>query len=454
MPAEGPPKLVIAIKRSFRLKMVSFPLDRTFPIAEVGYVRRFQAIAVTFVLSISSSLALAEELPSDYDPGEPASSSSKPDLTFFSKESLAANFDDLSVVAVSSALQKLSPSPPPRVRGAKEITLFRDISPSVVLIVTKDGLGSGSVVSGEQILTNWHVVGESKEVGIIYKPADNFARPESRNLVRAEVIKTDRVRDLALLRPLTMPPKIRPIEIATQDDIEVGSDVHAIGHPSGEAWTYTKGFVSQVRRDFKWESSGVEHVSTVIQTQTPINPGNSGGPLLSDQEKLVGVNSFKAEKSEGLNFAVSAAEVQHFLRTPAAVVATRPANPTLPGSQVTTTCDAKASVTFAGRNKDNTAYIRKISVNCDGHVDVMYVAPDDQKHPAFVLRYTKEGKRDGIIYDHTRSGKWDISYWDPDLNETFPVVGRHPDGGIVPTTYEMRCPGQVPAPKLQCIAKS
>jgi S1-C subfamily serine protease len=402
-----------------------------------------------FVLSICSSLAMAEELPSDYAPGEPTSTSSNSDLKFALNENLAANIDDLSVTAFSSALQRLSPSLTPRVRGAKEIALFRDISPSVVLIVTKDGLGSGSAVSAGDILTNWHVVGDYKQVGIIYKPADNFARPEGRNLVLAEVIKTDRIRDLALVRPLTVPSKVRPIEIATQDDIEVGSDVHAIGHPSGEAWTYTKGFVSQVRRDFKWAASGVEHVATVIQTQTPINPGNSGGPLLSDQEKLVGVNSFKADKTEGLNFAVSAVEVQHFLRTPPAVAATAPISPAPPASQANSAC-----TTFEGRNKDNTGYMLQISSNCDGHVDVLYLAPDDRTSPAFVLRYTKESKRVAIIFDHTRSGKWDISYWDPDFNDTFRLLGRHPNGNIVPTTYEIRCPGQIAAPHLQCIPKS
>ena len=33
------------------------------------------------------------------------------------------------------------------------------------------------------------------------------------------------------------------------------------------------------------------HRANVIQTQTPINPGNSGGPLISDEGKVVGINS-------------------------------------------------------------------------------------------------------------------------------------------------------------------
>jgi S1-C subfamily serine protease len=62
---------------------------------------------------------------------------------------------------------------------------------------------------------------------------------------------------------------------------------------------------------------GDSHRATVIQTQTPINPGNSGGPLLSFDGKIVGINSFRATGSEGLNFAVVAKDIDHFLASQA-----------------------------------------------------------------------------------------------------------------------------------------
>jgi S1-C subfamily serine protease len=90
--------------------------------------------------------------------------------------------------------------------------------------------------------------------------------------------------------------RLLPLEISSED-IEVGADVRAIGHPKGEEWTYTKGIVSSVRPDYEWSGEpGESHRATVIQTQTPINPGNSGGPLLSDEGKIVGVNSFRKKE--------------------------------------------------------------------------------------------------------------------------------------------------------------
>ena len=162
------------------------------------------------------------------------------------------------------------------------------------------------------------MVDHNREVTIVFKPADPSGKPTEDEVVKADVVKIDVQRDLALVRPRSLPNRtVRPLQISSQD-IEVGADVHAIGHPRGEAWTYTKGIVSSVRPDYEWsDGPGDSHRATVIQTQTPINPGNSGGPLLSDDGKIVGVNSFVIQDAEGLNFAVAAKEISYFLRNKA-----------------------------------------------------------------------------------------------------------------------------------------
>ncbi len=94
----------------------------------------------------------------------------------------------------------------------------------------------------------------------------------------------------------------------------MGADVHAIGHPQGEAWTYTAGVVSQIRLGYKWlYSDRLRHTADVIQTQTPISGGNSGGPLLSEGGTLIGVNSFADESGQNINFAVGIKDINTFL---------------------------------------------------------------------------------------------------------------------------------------------
>jgi S1-C subfamily serine protease len=178
----------------------------------------------------------------------------------------------------------------PHTRSAQDVALFRQVSPSVVLILTKDASGSGSLLQGNVILTSLHVVDHNPEVRVVFKPADPSGKANADEVVTGDVVKVDVQRDLALIRPHSL-PKRRPLEIS-QQDIEVGADVHAIGHPLGQGWTYTKGIVSAVRPDYEWTyGQGDFHRGTIVQTQTPINPGNSGGPLLSDDGKIVGVNT-------------------------------------------------------------------------------------------------------------------------------------------------------------------
>lgn len=205
-----------------------------------------------------------------------------------------------------------------KMRGASDTILFTKASPAVVLIVASDGaIGSGSIINDEgDILTNWHVVANNTEVGVFFKP-DNFEEHNPDDQYIADVIKIDQISDLAIIRLRHKPDNFIKLELADKKDIDVAMDVHAIGHPQGQVWSYTKGLVSQIRPNYKWQS-GTEraienHVGDIIQTQTPINPGNSGGPLLNDSGKIVGVNSFIAQGADGMNYAVAVTEINRFL---------------------------------------------------------------------------------------------------------------------------------------------
>jgi S1-C subfamily serine protease len=197
-------------------------------------------------------------------------------------------------------------------RGAKEISLYQKISETVVIVVTDDGLGSGVIINAEgDVLTNWHVVKAYAEAVVVLKPRDSVEVKKEMAFV-AKVVKVDQVADLALLKVVAPPTTLPAVELGQASTLNVGQDVHAIGHPEGQVWTYTKGIISQVRPGYGWQGVGTEHRAKVIQTQTPINPGNSGGPLLDDSGRLIGINSFRA-KGEGLNYAVAIDAIQEFL---------------------------------------------------------------------------------------------------------------------------------------------
>ena len=147
----------------------------------------------------------------------------------------------------------------------------------MVLVLTNEGSGSGSIIDEDgTILTAWHVIDGYKEVGIIFKPEAYGAAEDRDDYVVADVTKVDEVRDLALLRLRKAPKGKVPIQLGKEDEIIVGEEAHAIGHPNDQTWTYTQGKISQFRKDYDWFTGmGVQHQADIVQTQTPINPGNS-----------------------------------------------------------------------------------------------------------------------------------------------------------------------------------
>lgn len=310
-------------------------------------------------------------------------------------------------------------------RGPKEIQVYRDASPAVVLIVTKDATGSGSYLGSGRILTNWHVVRAAKSVAVLFKPQQEGAKLDLSGLVRADVLRTDRQRDLALLEVAVVPQSLRPLELGTPSELQVGADVHAIGHPSGQAWTYTRGLISQIRQDYEWKTSDGHHRANVIQTQTPINPGSSGGPLIGDSGKLLGVNSFKSTQGDAINFAVSVADVTAFLAADS------------PNAVSTANAACTPVRLYEGVNRANDGKLIQIDSNCDGTIDVTFLTPNDRSKPiSMLVDSNHDGKIDIIVEDTDRDGRWDTSYHDVDHDDMIDIVGHHPDGKLKPSRFE------------------
>ena len=133
------------------------------------------------------------------------------------------------------------------------------------------GHGSGSVINKElgAVITNWHVIQGAKVVGIVIKYQGQ--KPEKSDIYPGTVLGYDAVKDLALVKINgKLHERVREIPLG-RNLPEVGSDVHAIGHPNNFSWTYSKGYISQIRNNFKWNYKDTKHIANIIQTQTPIS---------------------------------------------------------------------------------------------------------------------------------------------------------------------------------------
>ncbi len=124
---------------------------------------------------------------------------------------------------------------------------------------------------------------------------------------------------------------------------------------------------------------------------------------------MIGVNSFKVP-GEGLNFAVSIAEVRRFLDD-----AAKGAFDPKPVAARKEECTPK--VLSDGRADQNDASIRRFDYFCNGKETAQLIVPDDKSKPIeLVFDANGDGNSDGVIYDRDRDGKWDVSYWDTDFD--------------------------------------
>lgn len=347
-----------------------------------------------------------------------------------------ATADDPAVGAYARALGGLAGQTRATTRGAKESEVYRQAAASVLLIVTDKALGSGILISADgQIVTNLHVVEGFEEVGVIFKPAQEGADLAKADVHRARVLRRDEVADLALIQVSELPAHVKPIAISVGGGLEVGSDVHAIGHPTGEAWTYTRGIVSQIRRDYAWTTEDrLKHQANVIQTQTPINPGNSGGPLIDDNLQVVGVNSFKGE-GEGLNFAVSAEDVRAFLARTGDRVADRIGKAPTRTATDGKACKSEALEERPSKEPVGTEFL--IDTDCDGKGDYVSIIPDSAREPIVVMLDSDgDGKLDTVIFDKGHDGHPDSALYDTDNDGKFDLEGKYRRGESEPYRFE------------------
>lgn len=175
--------------------------------------------------------------------------------------------------------------------------LFRDgifsdilpqVIPSVVLVHTGAGLGSGTCIKRKDgwsyILTNAHVVGSTSK-GFCVKDEASIPNFEW------ELHSLDVNKDLAIVRTKYALP---PLPFASS--YELGEPVAAIGAPQGYTETVTVGILSNINR------------GDVLQIDAPISPGNSGGCCINERGEIIGVVTAKLVDVtvEGMGFVIKA----------------------------------------------------------------------------------------------------------------------------------------------------
>ncbi|HEY1333090.1 MAG TPA: Do family serine endopeptidase [Myxococcaceae bacterium] len=155
----------------------------------------------------------------------------------------------------------------------------------------RQGAGSGFVIDPRgYILTNNHVVEGAFNIRV---------RFDDGRTLEAEVLGTDPLTDIALIKLKAPPSNLPYVKLGDSDAVRVGDWVVAIGNPFGLASSVSAGILSAKAREI-----GATQYDDFLQTDAAINPGNSGGPLFNLRGEVIGINTAIVSGGAGIGFAV------------------------------------------------------------------------------------------------------------------------------------------------------
>lgn len=170
------------------------------------------------------------------------------------------------------------------------------------------GQGTGFFITQDgYLVTNEHVVSQANLVKI----------KTSNGLITAEVVLTDPINDLAVLK---VEGSFTALPLHEGGNVALGSPVSTVGFPTvglmGYSPKFAKGEVTSV--------AGIQDDERYYQISLPVQPGNSGGALVNSKGIVVGVVSAKLDMKamleqsnqlpENVNYAVKSVLLINLLK--------------------------------------------------------------------------------------------------------------------------------------------
>ncbi|MCE2530789.1 MAG: trypsin-like peptidase domain-containing protein, partial [Acidimicrobiia bacterium] len=186
----------------------------------------------------------------------------------------------------------------PAVLSAQEV--YSLVAPSISLIKTPTGTGSGILIAGGYVVTNHHVVWPYEKVWVVF--------PDGTELGDVPVVRWDPYADLAVLGPVGVAAS--PVSLVNGEGMDPGSEVHLIGYPAETDLfpqpTITSGVLSRVR---EWDLIDL----TLLQSDADIAGGQSGGALVNSSGDVVGISTWSFSDA-GFSVSTSASDIAEVVR--------------------------------------------------------------------------------------------------------------------------------------------
>lgn len=156
--------------------------------------------------------------------------------------------------------------------------------------------GTGWAIGNGYVVTNSHVAENARMISI------KGINGDMNNGYKAEVVATDKVNDIAVLRVIdsrfgrfgTIPYSV------SSRMADVGEDVFVLGYPLTQALgneiKLTNGIISS--------RTGYQGDVACYQMSAPIQPGNSGGPMFDNKGNVIGIVVAGVPGAENVGYAI------------------------------------------------------------------------------------------------------------------------------------------------------
>lgn len=170
----------------------------------------------------------------------------------------------------------------------------------------KEWTGTGFALKNNYIVTNNHVVDGAKTINV------QGVNGDFNHKYRAEVVSTDKVNDLAIIKVYGTNISSVNIPYAVKvGTAEVGEEVFVLGYPltstMGEEIKLTTGVISS--------KTGFQGDVSIYQISAPIQPGNSGGPLFDSKGNVIGIVSAKHKGAENVGYAIKTSYLKNLMES-------------------------------------------------------------------------------------------------------------------------------------------
>ncbi|MBI2003651.1 MAG: trypsin-like peptidase domain-containing protein, partial [Parcubacteria group bacterium] len=271
---------------------------------------------------------------------------------------------------------------PPKVNKSDSLSgpeIASKVKPSVILIETTQGHGSGFLIDGDGfILTNAHVVKGYQTVSVKLDNGSKF---------NGIVVGRDEIIDLAIVKVSSS--GLSPVILGSSNEssLPLSSEARAFGYP----------FVPSTLTIEQGEITARRVVDSIeyLQTSANIQPGNSGGPLVNNKAEAIGINTWGITIGGvgiGFNFAIpidlakqhipklkSGSQVLEPTSTPPPSTSTSTPAPTVPGTlSALKAPDSPSSRAFYwGQNDTTFTKIRFTGANEGIFVERLTITTDD-----------------------------------------------------------------------------